>query len=262
MQHRHSVHNTPATMPHAPHNKPSHSPGLQSTPPHMPPPSMQSHSPTQQAAQPTPENAAEHFRRVNKSLPDGVMYEPLDEDIIRLLKENGHLSKSQPPQQNTAPPQQPVLPTQQTAPPPATSTPPPATHHPEKITTALQKLTQDEQNAHIFYSGVAQNAPTDGIKKALTDMAGDCRTRLAQYIQILQTQFNITFIPEIKDINTAIPFEKAISLAITEESKALTNLGELLDYAEDTSLERQIQRILSKKVVAHQILLYIRSEIH
>jgi hypothetical protein len=34
----------------------------------------------------SPENAAEKFRDFNKSLPDGVRYEPLDEETMRILK--------------------------------------------------------------------------------------------------------------------------------------------------------------------------------
>jgi len=221
---------------------------------------MQNQSLSPQTTPPTPENAAEQFRRINKNLPDGVMFEPLDEDIMRLLKENGHLEKKQSAPQNAAP-QPPRQTTQQPAmpmPPSPATTPPPTNIEFEKITTTLQKLAQNEQNAHIFYSGIAKNAPADETKKSLTDMAGDCNARLTQYIQILQTHFNLTFVPAVKDINTAMPFEQAISLAILEENKALTTLGELLDHAEETSLERQIQRILSKKIVAHQLLLSIR----
>jgi len=46
----------------------------------------------QQNAQPLPpQQAADQFRRVNKSLPDGVRYEPLDDETMRLLRDNGHL---------------------------------------------------------------------------------------------------------------------------------------------------------------------------
>ncbi|MCL2187987.1 MAG: hypothetical protein FWB87_04405 [Defluviitaleaceae bacterium] len=50
--------------------------------------------PVTQPAMPTPtapETAVAQFQRVNKSLPDGVRYEPLDEETLRLLRENGHL---------------------------------------------------------------------------------------------------------------------------------------------------------------------------
>ena len=46
----------------------------------MPPPAPRS-----------PENAAAQFRQINKNLPDGVHYEPLDEETLRLLREHGHL---------------------------------------------------------------------------------------------------------------------------------------------------------------------------
>jgi len=214
---------------------------------HLPQPS-QSIQPLQMpSAPPSPQTAADHFRNINKNLPDGVMYEPLDDDIMRLLKENGHIKT------------EPSVPSvEQTAPSPAlSSTPQPPTTNVElnAIISTLINLAQDEQNANIFYSGMARSAPTDEIKKTLHNLATGCETRREKYTQILKANFNQDFTPEAKIINTALPFNSAISLAISEENKALTTLGNLLDQVQDTSLEQQIERIISKKVIAHQILL-------
>jgi len=48
------------------------------------------------AAPMTQEQAAQFFRRANKSLPDGVRYEPLDDATMRLLREHGHLPPEEP----------------------------------------------------------------------------------------------------------------------------------------------------------------------
>ncbi|MCL2387666.1 MAG: hypothetical protein FWC89_09000 [Defluviitaleaceae bacterium] len=76
---------------------------------------MQMMQPSQ--AEQTPEKAAEQFRRVNKSLPDGVRYEPLDDEIMQILREkNPKLLESvqpQPPQSfaaNASPSPMPQIP--------------------------------------------------------------------------------------------------------------------------------------------------------
>ena len=53
--------------------------------------------PQRQSAPPSPQTAAEQFRRVNKSLPDGVMYEPLDDEIMQILKDSGKLPQGMSP---------------------------------------------------------------------------------------------------------------------------------------------------------------------
>ena len=253
----------PAARQAAPANNTQHHP-----PPAMPPTAPPSHLPHQapaahsqsnmpnlQAAAASPEMAAEQFRRINKSLPDGVMYEPLDEETMRLLKNNANIPKPAPVQQSPSsniphsPPPHP-LPKGGSAPSPA-----PATVEPEKISGILQSLAQDEYNAKIFYSGVSTSAPSEEIKKALANLAKDCETRLQQYIHMLGSHFKHNFTPQEKEINTNLPFRSAMSLAVSEENKALATLGNLLDQVEETSLERQVQRIISKKILGHQLLL-------
>ena len=248
-----------------------------------------------------PEKAAEQFRRINQSLPDGVRYEPLDDETMRLLRDNGHLPKL-PPLQTT--PQKPAVPSQNhpaahaappspqpgntpplakipmqssprtpmippeaatltTPPPPPAAVPAPEEIPPEpvmpklppEIADIVEGLAQDERNAQIFYSHVSQNAPTDTTKKSLASLAKDCESRLSQYTSLLSDIFGRNFIPEEKDINIHLEFPEAVSLAISEENNALITLGDLLDQVADTEAERPVQRVINKKVIAHQILM-------
>jgi len=206
----------------------------------MQPPTHSQTAPQAPPPTPSPENAAAHFRSINKGLPDGVMYEPLDDETMRLLKS----AKNPPAVSQPATPTPPSLPTTQPT-------------IPSKIADTLQRLAQNEHNAKTFYTEIAHNASNEASKKSLVQLAKDCETRLEKYTELIQSQFNTTFAPEDKEINTNLPFANAISLAIAEENKSLSTLTELLDQTEGTSLERQIERVINKKVVAHQLLLSI-----
>jgi len=197
--------------------------------------------PTQpvQNLQPTPELAAEQFRRVNKNLPDGVMYEPIDDDIMRLLKENGHIKNA--PAQGTP---QPIASAAPSVAPATPLAPMPASPSLSKITTTLESLAQDEHNAKIFYTNLS-----------LSNLANACEVRLNQYVQILKSHFDRDFTPQDKELHTNIPFAEAITLAITEENKALVTLGGLLDQVEGTIVERLIERVINKKLIGHQLLM-------
>jgi len=210
---------------------------------------MPSHRPdTQPAALPSPEMAAEQFRRINKGLPDGVMYEPLDDETMRLLKQHSAKQGSQPHPPTPSPTLPPTLPKHE-----------PVKHElPANISATLQKLAQDEHNAQIFYSEISQNAPTSETKKVLLNLAEDCEARMQQYIKMLSTQFNNNFAPQKKEINTNLPFNPAISLAVSEENKALSTLSSLIDQVEETGLERQVQRMINKKILGHQLLLSLK----
>jgi len=244
-QHPHlAQHSPPAVMP-------SFAPGEHRMQSAMPTAAKDTHFPkaTQslppQPVPPTPENAAEQFRRINKNLPDGVMYEPLDEETMRILKA-------------VKPPTSAVSSTPQVSPSQKESQPipsPAAPTIPSEIAKTIEQLTQNERNAQIFYAGISHDAPNDTIKNSLTELAKDCEVRFKKYSEILKIHFNINFIPVTKEINTNLSFSNAISLAISEENKALATLGNLLDQVEGTSLERQVERIINKKIVGHQLLL-------
>ena len=212
--------------------------------PQQPPPQMASPVPPSQqpTPPPSPENAADHFRRLNKSLPDGVMYEPVDKDILRLLKENSQTPPDSPPQ--TISEQPPVPPTQ-----------PSPVALASEIADILESLAQDERNAQIFYSHIAEAAPEERQKKSLTVLAKGCEARLLNYKVMLNTSFEREFSPKETEINIKLEFTAAIQLAITEENKALTTLSDLLDQVAETALEKQVLRLLNKKILTQQMLL-------
>lgn len=246
----------------------------------MPHPMQSVQSPQPPQSPQSPQSAAEQFRRINKNLPDGVMYEPLDEDIMRLLKDNGHIKQSPTPQPtasaplpstpHTAAPTQPI-PAPHTNPPnyptsmphhnppqpptqPSQPIPPAPTIALEPMIAALKALAQDEENSKIFYTNLATQAPTDPLKKALADLAIDCESRKQNYMAILKENFSQDFTPETKAVNTNVSYREGITLAQTEENKALTTLGSLLDQAKDTTLERQLERIVYRKIIRYQLL--------
>ena len=115
---------------------------------------------TPPAAPIPPQKAADQFRRVNNGLPDGVRYEPLDEETMRLLRDNGHLPKqpatSQPPA-NQQPIQQSAdsqPPTQPLSPPTSTRTPmiPPDSPNLATVNRATQPQSSQTANANATTS--------------------------------------------------------------------------------------------------------------
>ncbi|MCL2286080.1 MAG: ferritin-like domain-containing protein [Firmicutes bacterium] len=193
-----------------------------------------------QLPQPTAEDAAEQFRRINRNLPDGVVYEPIDEETMRILKaaKPATAPKAAPQKQQAVQPPSPTAPTISS-----------------EIAKTIKKLAQDEHNAQIFYTDISFNAPSEEIKQSLTEMAKDCKLRHKKYTQLLKSHFDTDFVPAVKKLNTSLSFPNAIYLAISEENKALVTLGSLLDQVEGTTIERQIERIISKKILGHQLLL-------
>jgi len=296
-------------MPQLPQNKPGHMRQTAQNSPHpmqmqQPPagfnPMMQqqsqaSHQPQQQPASPTPlppERAADQFRRVNNGLPDGVRYEPLDEETMRLLKDNNHLPKQptanqpSPSPENMQRPNEPTSNTPSSAIPPmippgttslsstaqAIPTPPNALKQMDSTTASerinpmpialsgaipriLEGLAQDERNAQIFYNGLSENTENDAAKELLTSLSIDCHARLNHYKSILTNHCSRIFTPLETEINTALDLSDALTLAITEENKALITLSSLLDQVASSPAENAIQRIINKKLVGHQLLL-------
>lgn len=122
----------------------------------------------------------------------------------------------------------------------------------------MESLAQDERNAHMFYSHFAENTENESIKKSLSAMAKDSEARLNQYLSLIAKHFNRAYTPKETKVNTSIPTVKAINLALTEENKSLITLSGLLDQLANTELEKIIQRIISKKIISHQLLITIQ----
>jgi hypothetical protein len=195
-----------------------------------------------------PEKAAEQFHNMNKNLPDGVRYEPLDEDTMRILRQK--IGKTQnPPQARNEPPS--PAPPAMPAPPVHTPMIPPPQIFPAEAAEILKKLAQDERNANIFYSRFAK-------KESFAVLAKDSKARYEQITALLMQHFEIYFTPLETEINTEMKLSEAVALAISEENKGLLVLGNLLELLADTAAEKPLLRILNKKIIGHQLLLSMK----
>ncbi|MCL2576801.1 MAG: ferritin-like domain-containing protein [Defluviitaleaceae bacterium] len=245
----------------------------QFTPPPMVPQMPQFTKPPM-IPQTPPEKAAEQFRRMNRTLPDGVRYEPLDDEIMQILRQNNIVKNLQPAaQMPETPPTPPAPPTSPTPPAPSTSQPfsartpmipfqPPApapsqTLPPETAET-LKRLAQDERNAFILYTHFAENEQEEKIKEPFAILAKDSKSRLELYTTLLEQDFKENFIPQEAEINTEIEISDAITLALSAENKGLIALGNLLDLTADTSAEKSLGRVLNRKIIGHQLLLSLK----
>jgi len=242
---------------------------------------------------PSPEQAAQHFRRTNRGLPDGVRYEPLDDDTMRLLRDNGHLPPA-PPQLQTDPltgtqpqtsplvapqpqanplagvqpqtnplvvpqPQaNPLAGTQPQASPPASPNPPApqpsAAPKTQQLTNIMEELIQDERNAHVFYSHLSKTATLKPMAEALSNIASDNTKHTQKFTHILTTQFNHNFEPAQAEINTGLEPKEALTLALEEENRSLRVLAELLEGITNAESQKTIQHVLNKKIVNYNQL--------
>ncbi|MCL2225775.1 MAG: hypothetical protein FWB96_12480 [Defluviitaleaceae bacterium] len=260
-------------------------------PMHSPMPPMPQFAPPMQAPQPPqfpqmqpppypteqlpPEKAAEQFRRMNKTLPDGVRYEPLDDDIMKILREKnpGIIPKMpEPPKaqeaqktQEAMPTEAPPTPQKETTPTPqpfGTRTPmipvqiaPPATEQnpspvlPPRAKKILKRLAHEEYYSSVLYANFAEREK----KEPFTILARDSKIRLELYTALLAENFKENFTP--KEAKTQQEIPNATALAIFRENKSLTALANLIDTAADTPAEKQLTRLLHKKIIGHQLLL-------
>jgi len=224
----------------------------------------------QQPQPPSPELAARQFKRVNQGLPDGVRYEPLDENTMRLLRDNGHLpampSAASPPQVSQSaypaveqshanlPPQ-----THQSAHQSAVSQPTDTlSSNMQEVHDMLISLIQDEHNAHVFYGHFSENISKHDLKSALSDISNDSKWNAKMLSNILTTQMKSNFQPVDAAINTGLELNDALELALREENNSLRALAKLMDIANDIECEKVIQRVINKKFVNTNLLLRLR----
>ena len=249
-------------------------PSASPVPHHLPnatplPPDANAANPQHQA-----QSAATQFRRINQGLPDGVHYEPLDEETLRILREMKP-SGSEPGAGTDAVPVMPIPPTQtsESASPeplmsvtpelvttelPLSSTPSsPIRPNPAAIAT-LESLLQDERNAQIFYGHIADSASQDHVRNALLELARDCGARMAQYAALLARFGQTQFVPKETEINTRLDFAAGIDLALSEENRAIGVLVDLLEGINDPASEKTLQHIINKKIVNYQLKLRLR----
>ncbi|MCL2197851.1 MAG: hypothetical protein FWB80_02905 [Defluviitaleaceae bacterium] len=133
--------------------------------PMIPPPPMTSHPMMQQMKTPmippmpqqmfpqmppqatSPQKAAEQFHQMNKNLPDGVKYEPLDDEIMKILREKSPHFKdlAAPPSQSPA---QPALPL------------------PPEAVEILKGMAQCEKSMYAFFKNFPDNAELAALAEA------------------------------------------------------------------------------------------------
>jgi hypothetical protein len=194
------------------------------------------------------ETAVNTFKRANRGLPDGVRYEPLDEETMRLLKEHGHIDDT-----SAALPEPVITPQVESV--PVSSPAPVAAPSASVLFTAadpaladrFKRLAQDERNAHIFYTNLSVLAPE--TTDALDGLAQEAARRVGIYTELLDKRFGLPFAPEDAPINTQISLADGIQLALSEENKSLGVLSDLLDETQDTHMAKTLQSVINRKVI-------------
>jgi len=206
--------------------------------------------PQPEEVKPSPERAVEQFSRINKNLPDGVHYEPLDEQTLKLLREKGHLPAQQPSPKPTPMPSPP-------APLPPVQPQTQSTGIPLEAAVIIEGLLQNSRNAQIFYTHMAKTAENGEAEGIFTALSMECRAQTEQYNAMLARYFNRSFTPNETEINTRLSYEKSLTLALTEENKAIDVLSGLLYTFTDAEAERVLQRIINKKIAGYNRLLML-----
>jgi len=207
-----------------------------------------------------PEQAAAQFTRVNSGLPDGVRFEPLDTETMRILQQHAARNDVSEGSPSAA---SPVISTIPVAP-PSMPAPPTMSHMPSKpqpqqvqilsdeATEILRSLAQNERNASIFYTHFAENTSKD-VSEVFSALVRDSKARLVQFAAFLPA-----FIPQETEINIELQLAEAINLALSEEGKGLITLGNLLELVVDTPAEQPISRMVNKKIIGQQLLLSLK----
>jgi rubrerythrin len=183
---------------------------------------------------PPPMGMAERLKQLNRNLPDGVHYEPLDANALRQLQ-SGAATPTPPP---------PELP----------FTPVPPTPFSEKTNALLVRLIQDERNSVVFYTHLAEDAPGEDIAESLKKIAEGCGQRQKTYGEMYQKLTGKEFTPKESKINTGIPFRDGVALALSEENKSVRALTDWLDSRPDSATAFTVQNIINKKIVNANLL--------
>lgn len=245
--------------------------------------------PAAPAVQSQPVDPAERLRSLNKNLPDGVHYEPLDAKTLQQLQASrGGSSKAQqqPPQQQ--PVQQPasqVIPQQNASQPFAAQAAPPQSMPPQPVLSnaasphsaspaphdtslseaeiikaeSIERLIQDERNAHVFYTHLATLSPRSDFSAILNSIADGCSQRMDSCSKLLNGLYERTYAPAETAVNTPVSFDEGVALAVREENKTLRSLADM-QAAADAKAAGTLQQIINRKLVDHNILHFMVTE--
>jgi len=195
-------------------------------------PPLQSLTPPPQIQARTPQTDASQIQQANRGLPDGVRYEPIDEETKAALQKIQAMQN----QSNGEPsPKQEEITHQQQA----EAAPLPL---PSQNTDLLKRLIQDEQNAFQYYQYLSEIAPNEDMQKKLQEISQSCNSRHNIYMQMHQDDFSAK---EIK-INDSIQFAQGMAIALREETKILDNMAKLIEQSESNP---NLQNMLNKRLI-------------
>jgi len=188
--------------------------------PPMPPRFMPDAIPVPVPAE-TPQSSAERFRQANRGLPDGVRFEPIDDETKAALEKLGKAPAAET--------EEPQIETQN-----------------DECIPLLERLIQDERNASLFYAYLSGIAPSEEHKHAIQEISRECENRSRQYNQILQSRHNRSFDAKEPQINMTMSFSQGVQVAITEERKILEAMAALIESLEDA---QTVQNMLNKRLI-------------
>lgn len=117
----------------------------------------------------------------------------------------------------------------------------------DKILLYLQQFIQDEKNANIFYTSLANNCNNNYYKNKLQEIGKECDTETNSLKKYYKSLENEDFEPEDLQINTNIPLKQGLLLAIEEEIASYNKICNILDEQpfEDT---REFYKMALKKL--------------
>ncbi|MCL2400489.1 MAG: hypothetical protein FWC91_12195 [Defluviitaleaceae bacterium] len=236
-----------------------------------------------------PQQIAERIQQLNRDLPDGVWFEPLDVDAKTALQ---NMNKDNSIQQNT--PNKPIVPSSRGLPDgvryepideeamvalkklgkdiptnsnvptmaPTPVSPQLETKEEAKVEAKaplstpspesihlLEQLIQDERNASIYYQYLSGIAPTGEIQENLQNISKECNKWSDHHHQILQKIHGRSYDPKDAPINTTIGFSPGVEVAIIEERKILEAMAGLMDLLEDTVDSYSLQKLINRRMI-------------
>ena len=215
---------------------------------------------TDKAPQLSPQTAAERFQQVNRGLPDGVVFEPLDNETRAVLQSIGITGQAKPniPPSVAKPNPAPVA-TVVSSPAAANTTVPVPGHKDEKpdgnntaspeSANMLEGLIQDEYNAAVYYKYLSGAAPSGDFQKKLQGIANDCEKRRGLYQSILKNLHGRGFEPKNNPVNTTVGFAQGMEMAVMEENKMLDAMTELMEHLTDRASIYTMQSLLNKRMI-------------
>lgn len=219
-----------------------------------------------------PQTMAEHFSQINRGLPDGVQFEPLDDETKAILRQM-KIAPPEPPNSSSAAPAAPVSPPSP-GPIPAASIPvaptsmsadplqgntlprlgtkaedlPPAPTASIESAALLERLIQDDRNAALYYRQLSEIAPGSELEENLLATASDCENRCKQFQALLLSLHKRSHEPNESAIGAASDFHQGIRAAVVEERKILNTMAELIELLEEPG-KHLIQSLLNKRLI-------------